>query len=391
MTRRFTSELLPIIGPQEDIPAPDMATNEQTMAWMMDTYSMQIGLRRAGDRHRQADLARRLALPPRGDGRRRRDGDRARVPAARLGARRAALRRPGLRQRRRDRGGRARRPRARRCIAVSDVSGGVYDEDGLDLAALRRWPSEHGSLDGLARASTRSRTRSCSSCPCDILVLAAREDQVTARTPTGIQARMVAEGANGPTSIEADAILAERGIPVLPDVLTNAGGVTVSYFEWVQDLGRLFWDRDEIRAKLAEQARRRLRPRLGRSPRSSELTLRSAALVAGIREVGGALDGARASTREPRRVRDAMIADPQTLEARRDGAGGGRAARPARGARGARRPTTAASSASSRARRWCARSSRPGATRGATALGRRSPSRRTSRSIRRCRSTRRSA
>ena len=88
---------------------------------------------------------------------------------------------------------------------------------------------------------------------CDILVLAAREDQVTAENAPRVQARMVAEGANGPTTIGADAILGERGILVLPDILTNAGGVTVSYFEWVQDLGRLFWDRDEIRAKLAEK------------------------------------------------------------------------------------------------------------------------------------------
>ena len=108
LTRRFTSELLPIIGPQEDIPAPDMATNEQTMAWMMDTYSMQVGLRGAGDRDGQADLDRRLGLPARGDGCRRRDGHRPRVRAARLEPRRAALRRPGLRQRRRDRRARAR-------------------------------------------------------------------------------------------------------------------------------------------------------------------------------------------------------------------------------------------------------------------------------------------
>src|SRR5207245_9998253 len=89
--------------------------------------------------------------------------------------------------------------------------------------------------------------------PCDVLVLAAREDQVTTANAANLRCRLVAEGANGPTSVDAEAILAERGIPVLPDVLTNSGGVTVSYFEWVQDLGRLFWTRDEIRARLAEK------------------------------------------------------------------------------------------------------------------------------------------
>ena len=104
-----------------------------------------------------------------------------------------------------------------------------------------------------------------------------------------IQARLISEGANGPTSLEADAILAERGIPILPDILTNAGGVTVSYFEWVQDLGRLFWGRDEIRDKLAEKLNDAF-DRVWAISLEREITLRTAALVAGIREVAGALD-----------------------------------------------------------------------------------------------------
>src|SRR5204862_6878875 len=127
--------------------------------------------------------------------------------------------------------------------------------------------------------------------PCDVLVLAALEDQVTAENAPRIEARLVAEGANGPTSPEADAILAERGIIILPDVLTNAGGVTVSYFEWVQDLGRLFWDRNEIRARLAEKMNDAF-DRVWSLAEESELTLRTAALVAGIHEVAAAL-GAR--------------------------------------------------------------------------------------------------
>jgi glutamate dehydrogenase (NAD(P)+) len=172
-------------------------------------------------------------------------------------------------------------------VAVSDLSGGVYDEGGLDVAALRRYAEEHGSLAGYAEAD-RVTNEELLELPCDILVLAAREDQVTGENAGRIHARVVAEGANGPTSVEADAILADRGILVLPDVLTNAGGVTVSYFEWVQDLGRLFWDRNEIRAKLADKLADAF-DRVWRLADEQGLSLRSAALVAGIREVGAAL------------------------------------------------------------------------------------------------------
>jgi glutamate dehydrogenase (NAD(P)+) len=172
-------------------------------------------------------------------------------------------------------------------IAVSDVSGGVHDEGGLDVEALRRFAEERGSLAEWTE-SDRLTNEELLELPCDVLVLAAREDQVNAENAPRLQARMIAEGANGPTSLEADAILAERGILVLPDVLTNAGGVTVSYFEWVQDLGRLFWDRREIRAKLAEQLSDAF-DRVWSLADDQTLSLRSAALVAGIREVAGAL------------------------------------------------------------------------------------------------------
>ena len=119
-------------------------------------------------------------------------------------------------------------------------------------------------------------------------MLAALDDQLTAENAPRIDTRLVAEGANGPTSIEADAILAERGIPVLPDILTNAGGVTVSYFEWVQDLGRLFWTRNEIRARLAEKLNDAF-DRVWDLAEERDLSLRQAALVAGINEVAGAL------------------------------------------------------------------------------------------------------
>jgi glutamate dehydrogenase (NAD(P)+) len=172
-------------------------------------------------------------------------------------------------------------------LAVSDISGGVYSPDGLDLDVLRAWIAEHGSLEEYPYAQDVSNTELLE-LPCDLLVLAALEDQITARNAPRLDTKLVVEGANGPTSIEADAILAERGILVLPDVLTNAGGVTVSYFEWVQDLGRLFWTRDEIRARLADKLADAF-DRVWQLADEKGISLRQAALVAGINEVAGAL------------------------------------------------------------------------------------------------------
>ena len=172
-------------------------------------------------------------------------------------------------------------------IAVSDVSGGLHSAAGsTSLRSTRTRASTARS-----RAATRAQRLTNDELlelDCDILVLAAREDQITADNAPRVRARMIAEGANGPTSLEADGILWERGIPVLPDVLTNAGGVTVSYFEWVQDLGRLFWTRDEIRAKLAEKLSNAF-DRVWDLADERNVPLRTGALVAGIREVSNAL------------------------------------------------------------------------------------------------------
>jgi glutamate dehydrogenase (NAD(P)+) len=286
ITRRFTSELLPIIGPQADIPAPDMATNEQTMAWMMDTYSMQVG-------HAVPEIVtgKPIAL---GGSLFRHEATGAGVvmvierACRRLGWTLADQRCVvqgfgnvgGVAAGELDEQGAS-------VVAVSDLSGGVYDPGGLDVAALRRYAEENGSLAGYAEAD-RVTNEELLELPCDILALAAREDQVTGENAGRVQAKLVAEGANGPTSLEGDVILGERGIVVLPDVLTNAGGVTVSYFEWVQDLGRLFWGRAEIRAKLADQLGDAFE-RVWTLSEQQGLSLRSAALVAGIREVSGAL------------------------------------------------------------------------------------------------------
>ncbi len=287
LTRRFTSELLPVIGPQEDIPAPDMATNEQTMAWMMDTYSMQVG-------YAVPEIVTGKPISIGGSVfRHEATGAGVVMVIARacerlgwnLAEQRCVVQGFG------NVGGIASHElvdRGATVIAVSDISGGVHDENGLDVHAMSEFAREHGSLETWPTGS-RVTNEELLELPCDILVLAAREDQVTEENAGRIQARLIAEGANGPTSLEGDAILGERGISILPDILTNAGGVTVSYFEWVQDLGRLFWGRDEIRGKLEEKLNDAF-DRVWEISKERGVTLRTAALVAGIREVASALD-----------------------------------------------------------------------------------------------------
>jgi glutamate dehydrogenase (NAD(P)+) len=286
LTRRYTSELMGVIGPQEDIPAPDMATNEQTMAWMMDTYSMQVG-------HAVPEIVTGKPVSL-GGSLFRHEATGAGVVmviercCGRLGwtlaGQRCVVQGFG------NVGGIAAQElvsKGATVLAVSDISGGVYAEEGLDLAAARAWVADHGALADLP-GTEHVTNAELLELPCDVLVLAALEDQLTGENAPRIDTKLVVEGANGPTSIEADSILAERGIPILPDVLTNAGGVTVSYFEWVQDLGRLFWSRDEIRARLAEKLADAF-DRVWALAEQKGISLRQAALVAGINEVAGAL------------------------------------------------------------------------------------------------------
>ena len=287
LTRRYTIELRDFIGPQEDIPAPDMATNEQTMAWMMDTYSMQHG-------YAVPEIVTGKPIPLGGSVFRREATGAGVVmvierACARLGwhlsAQRCVVQGFG------NVGGVAAQELADRgasVIAVSDISGGIYSPTGIDVASAHEWVAERGSLADFPNCE-RVTNAELLELPNDILVLAALEDQLTAENAPRIDTKLVAEGANGPTDNDADAILVERGIPVLPDVLTNAGGVTVSYFEWVQDLGRLFWTRDEIRARLAEKLGDAFN-RVWNLSEQRELTLRNAALVGGIHEVAAALE-----------------------------------------------------------------------------------------------------
>ncbi len=287
LTRRFTSELVKEIGPQTDIPAPDLATNEQTMAWMMDTYSTLKG----------------YAVPEVVTGKPvsiggsvfRREATGAGVvmcveqACARLGwslaGHHCVVQGFG------NVGGVAAselHDRGAIVVGISDVSGGLHDERGLDVPRLHEYVAEHGSLEGYDRGE-RITNDELLELPCDVLVVAAREDQLTGENAGRVRARLIVEGANGPTTLEADAIFAERGIPVVPDILANAGGVTVSYFEWVQDLGRLFWDRDEIRGRLADKMTDAF-DRVWSVAAEKEITLRQAAMVAAIREVAAALE-----------------------------------------------------------------------------------------------------
>jgi len=174
-----------------------------------------------------------------------------------------------------------------RVVGIADVSGGVVDRAGLDIPTLHEYAREHGSLEGFP--AERVTNEELLELACDVLVLAAREDQVGEANAPKLRCRLVVEGANGPTSVAADAILGERGIPVLPDVLTNAGGVTVSYFEWVQDLSRLFWNRDEIRRRLADKLGDAF-DRVWALSEADGVSLRNAALIAGIRDVAAALE-----------------------------------------------------------------------------------------------------
>jgi glutamate dehydrogenase (NAD(P)+) len=287
LTRRFTSELVREIGPQTDIPAPDMATNEQTMAWMMDTYSMLVG-------HAVPEVVTGKPISVGGSIFRREATGAGVVMTTERACHRLGL---ALSQQRcvvqgfGNVGGVAAselHDKGATVVAVSDKSGGVYAESGLDIPELHAYVALHGSLEGY-ECGERITNEELLELRCDVLVVAAREDQITGDNAGRVHAKLIVEGANGPTTLEADAILGERGIPVVPDILANAGGVTVSYFEWVQDLGRLFWDRDEIRGRLADKMTDAF-DRVWSVSQEKRITLRQSAMVAAIREVAGALE-----------------------------------------------------------------------------------------------------
>ena len=239
VTRRYTSEIGIIIGPTKDIPAPDVNTNEAVMAWMMDTYSMNVGETATGVvTGKPIDLGGSL-------GRREATG-RGVFIIGQEAARRIGLDIQGARVTIQGFGnvggvtGKLFAEAGARIVAVQDHAGTVYHPGGIDIPALTRHVASTGSVAGFPHAEALP-TDQFWDIDCDILVPAALERQITEVNASRIRARMIIEGANGPTTPLADDILKERNVLVIPDVIANAGGVTVSYFEWVQDFSSFFW------------------------------------------------------------------------------------------------------------------------------------------------------
>jgi glutamate dehydrogenase (NAD(P)+) len=251
LTRRYTSELLDFIGPDRDVPAPDMNTNEQTMAWIMDTYSMHarhtvtavvtgkpialggsLGRREATGRgvlFTVNEAIKRFNLTP----------EQTSVVvqgSGNVGGIGAALM----------------HERGYKVIAISDVHGGIYNSKGLDIPNVLEYLQYTKSLEGYKDADQLN-NKELLEIECDVLAPCATENQITSENADRIKCKILAEGANGPTTPKADKILHEKGIFVIPDILANAGGVTVSYFEWVQDRMGYFWREDEVNQRLEEK------------------------------------------------------------------------------------------------------------------------------------------
>jgi len=248
MTRRYTSEIGLIIGPTKDIPAPDVNTNEQIMAWMMDTYAMNTGETATGVvTGKPVDLGGSL-------GRRDATG-RGVFTVGQEAAHHIGLKLEGARvavQGFGNVGGTAARlfcDVGARLVAVQDHTGTIVCEGGIDAGALQEYVKNTGGVAGFPGAEVLA-NEDFWGVPCEILIPAALESQITAENAPKIHAKLIIEGANGPTTPEADDILHDNGVLVLPDVIANAGGVTVSYFEWVQDFSSFFWTEDEINARL---------------------------------------------------------------------------------------------------------------------------------------------
>jgi glutamate dehydrogenase (NAD(P)+) len=248
LTRRYTADLIDVFGPESDVPAPDVNTNEQTMAWIMDTYSMHA-------RHTVTSVVTGKPLVLGGSAGRREATGRGVLFVVREAARRIGL---DLRRARvvvqgfGNVGSVAAELLARdgaHIVAVSDVKGGIQNPDGLDVHALLQHVHATRSVVGFP-GSTPVDGKKLLELPCDILIPAALENQITNVNASRIQARIIAEGANGPTTTQADKILNKAGVLVVPDILANSGGVTVSYFEWVQDRQGFFWREQEVNERL---------------------------------------------------------------------------------------------------------------------------------------------
>jgi glutamate dehydrogenase (NAD(P)+) len=285
MTRRYTSEILPIIGPEQDIPAPDVYTDSQTMAWMMDTYSMTKGY---------SSLGVVTGKPVSIGGSEGRTDATARgcvvvveeaCKVKKMSLRGASVAIQGF--------GHAGSIAARlfaekkaRVVAISDSRGGVVNTRGIDPLKAMRYKERSGTVVGMPGTS-RISNDDLLAMKCDILVPAALENAITLNNADQIKAKIIAEAANGPTTPHADEVLARKGIFVVPDILANAGGVTVSYFEWVQDLQSFFWPVTEVNLKL-EMVMRRAFQEVHEMARKHRTHMRTGAYILGVGRVADA-------------------------------------------------------------------------------------------------------
>jgi glutamate dehydrogenase (NAD(P)+) len=284
LTRRYAAEIFPLIGPDKDVPAPDVGTDAQIMAWMMDTYSQQVGyavpgvvtgkpLSIGGSLGREEatgrgvvyvthEVLRHLKLSIEG-------ASVAIQGFGNVGSHTARIM----------------HEHGARIIAVSDVNGGIYNSKGLDVTALlRRGSSQPLHETKLGDAITNEELLQLD---CTVLVPAALSEQITAKNANSLRCRILSEGANGPTTLEADRILADKGIFVIPDILANSGGVIVSYFEWVQDLQRFFWSATDIQNRLQDIITSAFQRTLHFSS-ERHVSMRMAALMSGIDQVAQA-------------------------------------------------------------------------------------------------------
>ncbi|MBU8814149.1 Glu/Leu/Phe/Val dehydrogenase [Mycolicibacterium goodii] len=282
VTRRYTSEISPLIGPERDIPAPDVGTDEQTMAWMMDTYSVQAGYTTLG-----VTTGKPLSL----------GGSLGRATATSRGVvdvALAALEQQGIKAGRATAAvegfGKVGRHAARflaeagvRVCAVSDAHGAVFAAGGLDVVDLETYVDRNGSVRGYTAAETILGSKLLS-LPVDLLVPAAIEGTINSANAFDIQAAVIVEGANGPTTAEADRILNDRGVLVVPDILANAGGVIVSYFEWVQANQAYWWSAEDVESRLAARMQQAWRGVCERA-QALNVPLRTAATVMAVERV----------------------------------------------------------------------------------------------------------
>jgi glutamate dehydrogenase (NAD(P)+) len=287
LTRRYTADLFDVFGPDKDIPAPDMNTNEQIMAWVLDTYSM----------HARRTENAVVTGKPVGLG-----GSQGRRQATGRGVMTvtmAAMERKGLApgdctvavQGFGNVGSTAAELLAEQgctVVAVSDITGGYYNGEGLDIKKLQTYVEENGgTLDGYPNADEITNDELLT-LDVDVLVPAAKEDQIDAEIAQETGAKIIAEGANGPTLPEADTVLEERDILVIPDILANAGGVTVSYFEWVQDRQGYFWTEERVNRRLDRMMQDAFK-KVYETAEEHDVSLRIGAYVMGVRKVAEAL------------------------------------------------------------------------------------------------------